>query len=98
MESDHGGTSRIYFDNAGDNVTLILHNVMLTSQKSCQHNNEYDCSINEVYFEKYINSIYSADLTFRVIKKMDFNRAELTCKKLIFLTPFPANKIELFRT
>ena len=33
VESDHGCTSRIYFDNAGDNVTLTLYNVTLTSRK-----------------------------------------------------------------
>ena len=47
VESDHGCTSRIYFDNVGDNVTL-------TSQKPCLHNNKCDCSktnaLNEVYF------------------------------------------------
>ena len=32
-ESDHGCTSRIYFDNVSDNVTLTLYNVTLTSQK-----------------------------------------------------------------
>ena len=72
VESDHGSTSRIYFDNAGDNVTLTWYNVMLTSQKSCEHNHKYDCSktkvMNEVYvfsikyfIEKYINFFYSAD-------------------------------------
>ena len=35
VESDHGCTSRIYFDNAGDNMTLTLYNVTLTSQKLC---------------------------------------------------------------
>ena len=35
MESDHGCTSRIYFDNAGDNVTMRLYNVTVTSQKPC---------------------------------------------------------------
>ena len=35
VESDHGCKSRIYFDNAGDNVTLTLYNVTLTSQKLC---------------------------------------------------------------
>ena len=35
VESDHGCTSRIYFDNAGDNVTLTLYNVTLTSQIPC---------------------------------------------------------------
>ena len=32
-ESNHGCTSRIYFDNAGDNVTMTLYNVTLTSHK-----------------------------------------------------------------
>ena len=35
VESDHGCTSGIYFDNAGDAVTLTLYNVTLTSQKPC---------------------------------------------------------------
>ena len=48
VESDHGCTSRIYFDNAGDNVMLTLYKVMLMSQKPCQ------------LIEKYINFIYSA--------------------------------------
>ena len=34
VESDHGCVSRIYFD-AGDNVTLPLYNVALTSNKPC---------------------------------------------------------------
>ena len=33
VESDQGCTSRIYFDNVGDSVTLTLCNVTLTSQK-----------------------------------------------------------------
>ena len=33
VESDHGCTSSIYFDNAGDNVTMTLYKVALTSQK-----------------------------------------------------------------
>ena len=60
VESDHGCTSRVYFDNAGDNVTLTLYNVTLTlynvtltSQKPCFHNKKCDCSktngLNEVY-------------------------------------------------
>ena len=40
VESDLGCTLRIYFDN----VMLTLHNVTLTSQKPCQHNNRCDCS------------------------------------------------------
>ena len=35
VASDHGCTSRIYFDNAGDNMTLTLYNVTLTSRKPC---------------------------------------------------------------
>ena len=41
VESDLGCTSRMYFDN----VTLTLHNVTLTSQKPCQHNNLDYCFI-----------------------------------------------------
>ena len=33
VESDHRCTSRNYFDNAGDNVTLTLYSVTMTSQK-----------------------------------------------------------------
>ena len=35
VESDHKCTSRIYFDNLGDNATLTLYNVMVTSQLPC---------------------------------------------------------------
>ena len=35
VESDHRCTSKIYFDNAGDNVTLTFYNMMLMSQKPC---------------------------------------------------------------
>ena len=35
VESDHGCTEWIYFDNGGDHVTLMLYNVTLTSQKPC---------------------------------------------------------------
>ena len=52
VERDHGCTSMIYFDNAGDNVTLTLYRVTMTSQKPCLHNNKFDCSktngLNEV--------------------------------------------------
>ena len=34
VDSDYGCTSRIYFDNAGDNMTLASYNRTLTSQKS----------------------------------------------------------------
>ena len=54
VESDLGCTLRIYFDY--DNVMLTLHNVTLTSQKPCQHNNTISSVIaakqtviNEVY-------------------------------------------------
>ena len=53
VESDHGCTSRVYFDNPGDNMTLTLYNVTLTSRKPCFHNNKCDCSktngLNGVY-------------------------------------------------
>ena len=35
VESDQGCTTRIYFNNAGDNMTLTLYNVTLTSRKPC---------------------------------------------------------------
>ena len=35
VESDHGCTMRIYFDNTGENVMLTWYNVTLTSQKPC---------------------------------------------------------------
>ena len=43
VESDQGCTSRIYFENAGDNKTLTLYNVTRTSQKPCWRNKECDC-------------------------------------------------------
>ena len=39
----------IYFDKADDNVMLTLHNVTLSSQKPCQHNNKCDCSKTNSY-------------------------------------------------
>ena len=48
MESDLGYTSRIYFDN----VTLMLHNVTLTSQKLCQYNNNFDYSETNAYISE----------------------------------------------
>ena len=54
VELDHGCTSRIYFDNADDNMKLTLYNVTLTPRKPCEHNNKCDCSktnvLNEVYY------------------------------------------------
>ena len=35
VESDHGCTARIYFDNAYDNVMLRLYKVTLKSQNPC---------------------------------------------------------------
>ena len=64
LESDHGRTSRIYFDNAVDNMTLTLYYVTLTSQKPCLHNYKCDCNksngSNEVYVLN-INFFYSAE-------------------------------------
>ena len=63
VESDFGSTSRIYFDNADDNMTLTLYNVTLTSRKPCLHNNKCDCSktngLNEVYVFFSIKYRYS---------------------------------------
>ena len=52
VKSDKGCTSRIYFDNAGDNVTLTLYDVALTS-KNMLTQNKCDCNktngLKEVY-------------------------------------------------
>ena len=40
VESDHGCTSRLYFDN----VTLTLLNVTFSVTETYQHNNKCDCS------------------------------------------------------
>ena len=86
----HGIRPRMYIEdllwNAGDNVTL-------TSQKPCKLNNKCDCNKTKGYkwslyffnIEKYINFIYSADLIFRIIRIINFNRAEPTC----YITNFP---------
>ena len=49
LESDLGCTSRTYFDN----VTLTLHNVTLTSQKSCQHNNNGVIAAKQMVLNEY---------------------------------------------
>ena len=96
VESDHGCTLRIYFDNAGDNVMLTLYNVTLTSQKPCKRNKKCDCSkpngLNYVYF------VFSTKilLNFLIIRIIDFNRAEPTCYRRNF--PVLANKMEVFST
>ena len=53
VESDLGSISRVYFDN----VTLMSHNVMLTSQKPCQYNNKSDCSETNIP-QDAINAVY----------------------------------------
>ena len=60
MESDHGCTSRIYFDNAGDIVTLMLYKVTLTSQKPCLHYNKCDCSKSNG-----LNVVYAFSIKYR---------------------------------
>ena len=57
VKSDHGCTARVYFDNAGDNMTLTLYNVTLTSRKPCFHNNKCDCSETNGIKEVYVFSI-----------------------------------------
>ena len=39
----------------------------------------------DILLEKNINFIYSADLTFRIIRIIEFNRAEPTCYRTNFL-------------
>ena len=98
MESDLG-CSRIHFDN-------------VTSQKPYPHNNKCGCSktkvINEMYafsikyryseifFRKIIIFIYSVDKALREIKIMDFIGLDTYATVLVFLTPVPDNKMELF--
>ena len=97
VESDHGCTSRNYFDTAGDNLTLALYNVMLTSQKPCLHNNKCDCSktkgLNEAIKYCYsdillkrhkLHSFRLINSSFRIIRIIDFNRAEPTCYRTNF--------------
>ena len=104
-ESDHRGSSRIYFDNAGDNVTL-------TSQKTCLHNNKSDCrktnGLNEAYAlaifywkkknNNNINFIYSADYTFWIIRISILIELSSHAMERIFNTPVPAKQMELFGT
>ena len=47
VESDLGCTARIYFDN----VTLTLHNIILTSHQPYKYNNQCDCSKQAVIIE-----------------------------------------------
>ena len=75
VESDHGCASRIYFDNAGDNVTL-------TSQKPCLHNNKFDCSKTNGLTEVYGFGLMV--MVFRMIRIIDFNRAEASCDRTNF--------------
>ena len=79
LESDLGCSSRIYFDN----VTMMLHNVTLTSQKPCKHNTKCDCSITDGLLKNH-NFICYVDKAFRLIKIMDFNRTGPTCYSTIF--------------
>ena len=69
VESDHGCRSRIYFDNVGDNETLTLYKVTLTSQKPCytitsviaaKQNEVHGFFYSDILL-KNINLIYSAD-------------------------------------
>ena len=63
VESDHGCTPRVYFDN----VTLTSHNVTLMSHKPFKYNNSFDyieikgCNIphdpiNEFYIVRFFQS------------------------------------------
>ena len=107
MESDLGCTLRIYFDN----VMLNLHNVTLTSQKPCQHNNNCDCSktklINEVYvFSNKIVIFYLKMHKINLFCCLNFSGSQKNgligqsphASELIFLTSVLANKMKFFRT
>ena len=79
---------------------MDFDNVTLTSQKPCLHNNKLiyseinGCNIPQYtslkrrcysdIFLKKINFIYPADKTFRIIRIIDFNRAEPTCYRTNF--------------
>ena len=74
---------RIYFDN----VMLTLHHantiISVIAAKQTVMNEVYGVFSSIKY--RYSHKLhYSADLTFRVIRKMDFNRAEPTCYRTNF--------------
>ena len=78
---------------------MDFNSVTLTSQEPSQHNNKFDCSkTNGCNIPQYVvkkedaiaifyeekNFIYPADTTFRIIRIIDFNRAEPTCYRTNF--------------
>ena len=65
VESDHGCTSRIIFDNAGDNVTLALYNVTLTSHKQSSRPEFY---ANDHFYLKF----YAANIIFPCIYLVEY--------------------------
>ena len=80
MVKDLGCASKIYFDNAGDDVTLTLYNVTLTSQNHVTPITSViaakETVINEVYV--FFNKILLQRYFIEKYIKIDFNSAELT--------------------
>ena len=80
-----------------DNVVLTLHNVTLTLQKPCQHNNKCDCNKTNGY--KWSLCFLLLFLWRYLIQKTYTSFILLLhTTEQIFITPVPANKMELFRT
>ena len=112
VESHLGCTLRIYVDNVTltlHNLTLTSQKPCQHIYKcDCSKTNGYKwslCFFNKISLQRYfflktIDFIYSVDKRFWVIKILDFNRTGLNSwtTELFFLTPVPANKMELFHT
>ena len=77
VETDHGCMSKLFFDKVGDNVTLTLYNVTMTSQKPFNSitsviEAKQTAKMKLMFFSikysdillKKTSFIYSADLTF----------------------------------
>ena len=64
VESDLRCTSMICFDN----MTLMLHNLTLTSQKPCQHNNKCDCSKTNRLNKLYVFVFFSIKYGYILLK------------------------------
>ena len=60
VKLDHGCTSRIYLDTTGDNVTLTLYNVTLTSKKA-----SYTITSSIPAKQTVINEVYVFSIKYR---------------------------------
>ena len=70
--------------------TIAINEVKVFSIK-------YRYSYSDIFLLKH-NIIYSVDKTFFVIRITDFNKNEQHAAVLLFPTPAPANKTQLFHT